>query len=210
MTCMLPRSQTDTPFFPLLLNVKGRRCLVVGAGKVAAGKIDGLLIHNAQIEVVSPRAVRGIQAQARAGVLTWKKRLFSPKDVKGAFLVIAATSSSQVNGKVFKACRAQRVLCNAVDDPEHCDFFYPAVVRRGPLQIAISTNGNLPALAARLRKELEEQFGDEWSAWVEHVGKLRHEMLASGMSVKKRRERLLELASPEAFRTFLQERTKAN
>jgi precorrin-2 dehydrogenase / sirohydrochlorin ferrochelatase len=207
---MIPRSQPGVPFFPLLLNVKGRRCLVVGAGRVAAGKIDGLLIHGAQIDVVSPHAVRAIQAQARAGVLAWKKRVFSPKDVKGAFLVIAATNSSIVNGAVFKACRARRVLCNAVDDPEHCDFFYPAVVRRGPLQIAISTNGNLPALAARLRKELEEQFGDEWSAWVEHVGQLRREMLASGMSLKKRRERLLDLASPEAFREFLQEHRHAN
>lgn len=207
---MPPLSSPEIPFFPLLLNVKGRHCLVVGGGRVAAGKIEGLLSYGARIVVVSPQAVRGIQTQARAGVLTWKKRAFSPKDVKGAFLVIAATSSFAVNGAVFKACRAQRILCNAVDDPEHCDFFYPAVVRRGPLQIAISTNGNLPALAARLRKELEEQFGDEWSAWVEHVGKVRREMLASEVSVKKRRERLLQLASPEAFREFLRERAKAN
>lgn len=178
---------------------------MVGAGNVAAGKIDGLLNHGAKILVVSPRAVRGIQAKALAGKITWRQRAFSSQDVKGAFLVIAATNSSEVNGTVFRDCRAQGVLCNSVDDPEHCDFFYPAVVRRGPLQIAISTNGNLPALAARLRKELDEQFGEEWSAWVKQLGKLRREIRDKEPSPEKRRQRLLRLASPEAFNAFIEE-----
>jgi precorrin-2 dehydrogenase len=202
------RVSKDRPFFPILLNIEGRKCLVVGAGKVAAGKIAGLLNHGAKIVVVSPRAIRKIKDQARAGVLTWHRRRFLPRDVQGAFLVIAATNSSEVNGAVFRACRARRVLCNAVDDPQHCDFFYPAVVRRGPLQIAISTNGRAPALAARLRRELEEQFGRDWSSWVEHVGKLRREILVQELPAETRRQRLLQLASPEAFRSFLRKRTK--
>jgi precorrin-2 dehydrogenase/sirohydrochlorin ferrochelatase len=197
----------DLPFFPILLNIAGRKCLVVGAGKVAAGKIAGLLNHGAKIAVVSPRAVRQIKDQARAGEITWHQRKFSPSDVRGAFLVIAATNSSEVNGAVFRTCRARRVLCNAVDDPEHCDFFYPAVVRRGLLQIAISTNGRAPALAARLRKELEEQFGHDWTSWVEHVGKLRRDIQRQESSIETRRRRLLQLASPEAFRSFLRKRT---
>jgi precorrin-2 dehydrogenase / sirohydrochlorin ferrochelatase len=203
---MTQDAKSDVPFFPLMLDLRGRRCLVVGAGKVAAGKIDGLLNHQAKIVVVSPRAVRGIQAKARAGTLVWRQRVFSSQDVKGAFLVIAATNSSNVNGAVFRACRAKRVLCNSVDDPEHCDFFYPAVVRRGPLQIAISTNGNLPALAARLRKELDAQFGEEWSAWVKHLGKLRREIRDQEPSPEKRRQRLLRLASPEEFRAFVEKK----
>jgi precorrin-2 dehydrogenase len=202
------RAKADIPFFPLLLNLNGRKCLVVGAGTVAAGKIDGLLSHGAKITVVSPRAIPAIQAQARAGVLTLLRREFSPEDVRGAFLVIAATNSSEVNGSVFRACRAQHVLCNAVDDPQHCDFFYPAVVRRGALQIAISTNGNLPALASRLRKELDQQFGREWAPWVEHVGKLRREILARKTSAQKRRELLLQLATPEAFQAFIRSHAK--
>lgn len=198
----------DRPFFPILLNIEGRKCLVVGAGKVAAGKIAGLLNYGAKIVVVSPRAVRQIKDQARAGEITWQQRTFLPRDVKGAFLVIAATNSSEVNGAVFRACRARRVLCNAVDDPEHCDFFYPAVVRRGLLQIAISTNGRAPALAARLRKELEEQFGRDWSSWVEHVGKLRREILGQELPVETRRQRLLELASPEAFHSFVRKHAR--
>jgi precorrin-2 dehydrogenase/sirohydrochlorin ferrochelatase len=196
------RAKTDVPFFPLMLDLDGKNCLVVGAGKIAAGKINGLLSYGAKIVVVSPRAVPGIQAKARAGVLIWRRRAFAAQDVKGAFLVIAATNSSEVNGAVFRACRTQRVLCNSVDDPEHCDFFYPAVVRRGQLQIAISTNGNLPALAARLRREIEEQFGPEWSGWVQHAGKLRREIRGQQISPGKRRERLLQLASPEAFQSF--------
>lgn len=201
-------AKPDFPFFPLMLDVRGRKCLVVGAGKIASGKINGLLSYGANIVVVSPRADRAIQAKARARALTLHRRAFSPADVKGAFLVIAATNSAAVNGSVFRACRAERVLCNAVDDPEHCDFFYPAVVRRGPLQIAISTNGNLPALAARLRKELEEQFGKEWSDWVEHVGELRNEIRSREPSAKKRRDALMELAAPKAFAAFKRQRKK--
>jgi|SRR5579864_130111 len=202
------RVRQDLPFFPIVLDIAGRKCLVVGAGEVAAGKIAGLLSYGAKIVVVSPRAVREIKDQARAGELTWQQRTFSPRDVKGAFLAIAATNSSAVNGAVFRACRARRVLCNAVDDPEHCDFFYPAVVRRGLLQIAISTNGRAPALAARLRRDLEDQFGPDWSSWVEQVGKLRRDMLRQKLSVETRRRRLLQLASPEAFRSFLRKRTR--
>lgn len=198
----------DLPFFPILLDLEGRKCLVVGAGKVAAGKIDGLLTHGAKIVVVAPRAVRKIQNQALAGMFTWERRVFSPKDVDGAFIVIAATNSSEVNGAVFRACRAQRILCNAVDDPEHCDFFYPAVVRRGPLQIAISTNGRSPALASRLRKELEVQFGREWTTWVEHLGNLRREILGQKLSATTRRQRLLKLVTPQAFESFVRKRAK--
>ena len=200
-----PVSQ-DLPFFPMLLNIQGRKCLVVGAGKVAAGKIAGVLNHGAKIVVVSPRAVQTVKEQARAGEITWHQRVFLASDVRGAFLVIAATNSSEVNDTVFRACRARRVLCNAVDDPEHCDFFYPAVVRRGLLQIAISTNGRAPALAAQLRRDLEDQFGPHWSSWVEQVGKLRREIRGQKLPAETRRQLVLQLASADAFR--LRKRTK--
>lgn len=197
----------DLPFFPIFLNVEGRRCVVVGAGKIAAGKIKGLLRYGAKVVVVAPPgAERTVKRLARSGKVKWHPRVFSPQDVKGAFLVIAATNSSEVNGDVFDACRARRILCNSVDDPEHCDFFYPAVVRRGPLQIAISTNGYSPALASRLRKDLEKQFGREWTSWVKHIGKSRREISILDLSTATRRRRLLQLASPEAFSAFVQDR----
>lgn len=202
----MTRTSSSIPaFFPMLLNLRGRRCVVVGAGKVAASKVDGLLLHGAQVTVISPRAVESIRMRARSGDLTLHRRSFSPADINGAFLVIAATSSRATNASVFRACNAQGILCNAVDDPEHCDFFYPAVVHRGPLQIAISTGGCSPALAARLRRELEQQFPAEWGAWVEHIGQLRRQLLDTKTSADSLRKRLQKIAAPEAFRAFLQQ-----
>lgn len=194
-------------FFPMLVRLTRRKCLVVGAGKIAADKTAGLLIHGAQVEVVGPRAVGQIQELVRKRKIVWHRRKFSPRDVDGTFLVVAATNSSITNQAVFRACKARGVLCNAVDDPAHCDFFYPAIVRRGALQIAISTNGQSPALAARLRRELEKQFGPEWRDWVEHVGRLRREILDTRMSAKARRERLLAIASADEFQEFTRRRS---
>ncbi len=150
-----------TDMFPIFLKLDGRRVLVVGASTVAEGKIRGLLEARASIQVVAPEAVLQVQKWAGEGVVAWKARGFQPSDLDQVSLVIAATSSSELNAQVFKEAQARKVLCNAVDDPENCDFYYPAVVRRGDLQIAISTNGRSPALAQRLRQELEEQFGPE-------------------------------------------------
>ncbi len=196
----------EPAFFPMLMSLAGRKCLVIGGGKVAAGKIDGLLHHGAQVIVVSPRAVKSIHGRARAGALLWRRRQFSPRDLDGAFLAVAATNSPVINEAAFRACTARGVLCNSVDDPEHCDFFYPSVVRRGPLQIAISTGGRSPALAARLRRELEKQFGPEWSAWVEYLGQQRSDLLSRKMTMKTRKHRLLQMATPRAFQAFLSER----
>ena len=199
----MPTALKPSTFFPMMLRIEGKKCLVVGGGRVAAEKIAGLLAHGANITVVSPRIVAAIQKQARAGTLRWIKRRFSPGDVKNTFLAIAATNSSAVNSLVFRACADRGVLCNAVDDPENCDFFYPAVVRRGPLQIAISTGGNSPALASRLRRELEQQFAPEWAKWVEQLGEMRRELMQQKISTRTRRAKLLRLASDRSFRDFL-------
>ena len=187
----------------MLVKLRGRTCVVVGGGKVAAGKIQGLLNHGARVVVVSPRAISSIKQKVEAGVVAWHRRAFSAKDVDGAFLVIAATNSSSLNGAIFRASSARGILCNAVDDPEHCDFFYPAVLRRGALQIAISTSGYSPALSARLRRELERQFGPEWGAWVEHIGRLRRELLQQEMGAPRRRRELLKMASASSFASFV-------
>jgi len=188
--------------FPIMLRLEGRTCVVVGAGRIAAAKAAGLLHHGAHVVVVAPKAVGWVRGHARSGKLAWHCRAFSARDVRGAFLVVAATNSAAVNGAVFRACRSRGVLCNVVDDPEHCDFFYPSVVRRGPLQIAISTDGNSPALAARLRQEMERQFGPEWKSFVEHIGKLRQQFRTAGMPLKKQREQLVELSGQKAFLRF--------
>jgi precorrin-2 dehydrogenase / sirohydrochlorin ferrochelatase len=157
--------------FPIFLKLESRACLVIGAGVVAEGKIKGLIAERASIEVIAPEATAQIRQWAAAGVIDWNQRAFQPGDLAGKFLVIVATSSRDVNKRVFNEAHAKGILCNAVDDPPNCDFYYPAVVRRGDLQIAISTAGQSPALAQRIRQELEKQFGPEYEWWVASLGK---------------------------------------
>jgi len=179
----------------MFLKLEGRPCLVVGAGTVAEGKIGSLLLAGATVRVVAPQANAAVLEWARTGVIRWEAREFSPLDLDNVFLVIAATSSNEVNESVFREAQRRDVLCNVADHPQHCDFYYPAVVRRGQLQIAISTAGESPALAQRLRRELEIQFGPEYESWVEQLGKARSELFARDINPEERRRRLHELAS---------------
>lgn len=200
--------------FPIFLKLDGRRCLVVGAGKVGEPKIESLLAAHAEVIVVAPEASPIVEAWAEAGVVTWHCRAFEHSDLDGAVLVIAATSSEAVNEAVFVEAQGRGILCNSVDDPQHCDFFYPAVVRRGDFQVAISTAGNSPALAQRLRTELEKQFGPEYAEWVSELGRVREQLFASDINPEERRQKLHELASREAFQAAqlserIYERTEA-
>lgn len=197
-------------FFPMLVNLLGQKCVVVGAGTIAAAKIEGLLLCGASVVVVSPRAVLAIRDHARTGALCWRRKSFSANDVDGAFLAIAATNSCKTNEGVFRACKARGVLCNSVDDPEHCDFFYPAVVRRGALQIAISTGGHSPALASRLRRELEQQFGREWNEWLEYLGAQRRKLLNTEMPAEARKRYLTRMVTRAAFQAFMRKRSQAS
>lgn len=185
--------------FPIFLKLEGRRCLVVGAGTIAEGKIRGLLQAGASVEVIAPQAALQIQEWFGQGVLSWKPRAFEPRDLDHVSMVVAATPSREVNTQIFQEARLRNVLCNSVDDPENCDFYYPAVVQRGDLQIAISTNGRSPALAQRLRQELEEQFGSEYESWVAELGEARDQLFAGNLDAEARRKLLHELASREAF-----------
>ena len=190
------------PLFPMFLKLEGRRCLVVGAGKIGEGKIRSLLVAGAVVRVIAPRARRSVMDWARAGVINWQARSFEPADLDGIFLVIAATASAALNELVFRAAQARQILCNAVDDPPHCDFYFPAVVRRGQLQVAVSTGGRSPALAQRLRRELESQFSPQYAGWLEELGKTRDRLRASDSDPQHRRNLLHSLARPQAFTSW--------
>ncbi len=188
--------------FPLFLKLENRPCLVVGAGNIAESKIVGLLEADASLRVVAPEATPQVQSWAQTGKLDWRQRSFQPADLQGMFLVVAATSATPVHEQIFAEAQRLGVLCNVVDVPHLCDFYYPAVVRRGSLQIAISTAGESPALAQRLRKELEVQFGPEYEAWVAALGEVRAEIATKNMSPEDRKELLHNLASQEFFQVF--------
>jgi precorrin-2 dehydrogenase len=180
--------------FPMFLKLEGRSCLVVGAGTIGEGKISSLLEAGANVLVVSPRATSRVHEWAATGAINWLRRNFKQEDLDAKFLVIAATSSARVNALVFEEARRRTVLCNSVDDPPHCDFFYAAVVRRGDFQIAISTNGKSPALARRLRKRFERQFGPEYADKINQLGAKRERLFRAAMQPVRRRKLLLRMA----------------
>jgi precorrin-2 dehydrogenase/sirohydrochlorin ferrochelatase len=186
--------------FPMFVKLEGRSCLVVGAGAVGEPKISSLITAGASVRVVALEATAAVAEWAQCGAITWEARAFNSSDLDSIFLVIAATNSSDMNAAIFHQARQRNILCNVVDDPEHCDFYYPAVVRRGDLQLAISTNGQSPALAQRIRRELEMQFGPEYGAWLVELGRARQQLFASKIDPEQRRRLLHELASREAFK----------
>ncbi|HJZ66100.1 MAG TPA: bifunctional precorrin-2 dehydrogenase/sirohydrochlorin ferrochelatase [Candidatus Acidoferrum sp.] len=191
--------------FPMFVKLEGRQVVIVGGGEIAVGKLDGLLQAGAKVAVVSPAVNSQVSSLVKEGKIEWREKQFAPEDLEGAFLVIAATSVPSVNESVYRAADARGLLCNAVDDIENCHFYYGAVVQRGDLQIAISTNGKSPALAQRLRKELEAQFGSEYESWIEWLGAAREVLRASGAAPAQTKEVLHNLASSEGFERFLQE-----
>ena len=187
------------PLFPLFLKLRGRPCLVVGAGKISEGKIAGLLEAGAHVRVIALNATERIVHWHKTKKLRLKQRTFRPRDLDGMFLVVAATNSPKVHRAIYRAARARKVLCNIVDVPPLCDFYYPAVVKRGNLQIAISTSGQSPALAKKIRQELERQYGPGYEQWVAELGETRRTILASSLDSERKRSLLLSLASREAF-----------
>jgi len=195
--------------FPIFLKLAGRRVLVVGAGKVAECKIAGLLDTGAAIKVVALRATEAVREWAHSGLIELEQRAFVTDDLRDHFLVVAAVSSPILNELIFSEAQRRGVLCNVVDVPEECDFFYPAVVQRGDLQIAISTSGQCPSLAQRLRQQLEKQFGPAYAEWVAELGATRREVLKSSLTPEQKRELLKSLASRAAFEAVVAGQTLA-
>ena len=193
----------------MFLKLSARPCLVVGAGTVAESKIASLLEAGGRVRVVAPEATPQVRSWAQSKDIEWHQRPFQPSDLEGMLLVIAATSSTELHERIFDQATKRGVLCNIVDVPALCDFYYPSVVQRGALQIAISTAGQSPALAQRLRKELEVQFGPEYEDWVAQLGEVRDKLFSTKLDPKQRKRRLHEVASEEAFKAFLKSRRKS-
>jgi precorrin-2 dehydrogenase / sirohydrochlorin ferrochelatase len=192
-----------TNLFPMFMKLAGKQCLVVGAGKVGEPKIGGLIDTGASIHVVATAASGQVREWADAGKIDLELRAFSENDFDGKFLAVVATASENLNKVIYHEAQRRGVLCNVVDVPEYCDFFYPAVVQRGDLQIAVSTAGQSPSLAQKIRQQLERQFGPGYAEWVEQLGETRRLILGSDLDKETKWELLHSLASRAAFEAAL-------
>ena|ERR1700690_3163665 len=196
--------------FPAFLKLDRRQVIIIGGGTLAVSKIPGLLQAGARIRVISPEITSELAEWVRQQKIDWLPKLFSAEDLQGAFLVIAATSLRHVNAAVYQEADRCGVLCNAVDDIENCHFYYGSIVQRGDLQIAVSTNGKSPALAQRLRKEFEQQFGPEYAAWLDWLGAAREVLRAQSHGPESTKHWLHMMASRPMFEKFMQQANSAD
>jgi precorrin-2 dehydrogenase / sirohydrochlorin ferrochelatase len=167
-------------YYPVALDLRDRPCLVVGGGPVAEAKVEGLLAAGARVTVVSPALSGCLESWARAGRIAYVPREYTASDLDGQQLVFSATDRRDVTETVARDARQRGVWVNAADAPKYCDFLLPSVLRRGRLQVAVSTGGASPALAARVRRDLESYFTPEYEDFVELAAEVRRELRASG------------------------------
>ena len=172
-------------YFPVFLDLKNRKCVVVGGGRVAERKIQNLRKAGAAVTVVSPRLTPALERLKETKGIEHRRRAYKTGDLKAAFLAVAATDHRPTNEKVFREASARKIPVNAVDDPVHCTFIVPAVISRGDILIAISTGGRSPALAKALRKKLEREVGGEYASLLKLIGAVRKSILPLGWGPMK-------------------------
>ena len=173
--------------FPVFLSLSGKKCLVVGGGRVAERKIADLLECEANINVISPTAGDSIQLWSNQGLISWQAREIEVSDLDNVCMVFVATNNMDANRLVVSWCRERGILVNAVDDPPNCDFYVPAVVRRNSLVVAISTEGKSPMFARKLREQLEGFIGEEYGEFVDFLGEQREPIKQAVNDIEKRK-----------------------
>ena len=173
---------------PVMLRVAGKKCVVIGGGEVASQKVKQLIECKASVVVVSPNLCADLSELASQGRIEWLPMKYEPSVLDGAFLVFACTDDNEVNRRVFQDCEARKIWCNVVDVPELCSFYMPSVLRRGDLTVAVSTSGNSPAFARRVRLFLETVIGEEFGVLAELLGEMKNEMRKALKTVEQRRQ----------------------
>lgn len=174
--------------YPLFVDLRGRRCVVVGGGLLAEAKVAALVECGADVVVISPQLTARLRAWVEEGKVRWEPRPYRPGDLEGAWLVVSAPEDLGVNARVWEEAQARKVWMNAVDDPQHCSFLAPAVHRQGDLVVAVCTSGKAPALAVRLRDRFASQLGPEYAAFLELAGQLRGELARRVPEFDRRRD----------------------
>jgi len=184
-------------FFPVCLDVAGRKCVVIGGGRVAERKVGQLLECGAVVRVISPELTPRLRGMAEQGVIGWEARPYARGDLAGAFLVIAATDDEAVQEEVHGEAVERNLLLNVADVPKWCNFILPATLRRGDFMVSVSTAGKSPALASKVRKELETVFGEEYGVVVELLGHVRAMVLERGGDPTENKELFTRLTAPD-------------
>ncbi|NLC06663.1 MAG: bifunctional precorrin-2 dehydrogenase/sirohydrochlorin ferrochelatase [Syntrophomonadaceae bacterium] len=193
--------------YPIYLKLNQVKCLVIGGGSVAERKVTTLLQYGARVLVIAPDITIGLNERVLRGEIEYWSRSYQSGDLDnlevGRSLVFVATNQPEVNHQVFRECQARGILVNVVDDPVHCSFFVPAIVRRGSLCLAISTEGKSPMLARRIREKLEKEFGPEYEEFLNILGECRQKILDRVSDERQRRklfEQLLDMDLLELIR----------
>ncbi len=186
-------STTRPVYYPAMLDLAGRDALLVGGGEVAAQKAGPLIEAGARLRVVAPELTPALRARIEAGEAAWDQREVRPGDTAGCAVVVCATDRREVNKQVSEEARVAGIPVNVVDDPELCTFIVPSTVRRGPLQVAVSTGGRSPAFAKFMRKELEQQVGEEYGVLAAIAGRMRDLARDAGISYQQRDQAAAEL-----------------
>ncbi len=162
-----------TKYYPVMINIENKNCLVIGGGKVALRKIKSLLDYDVNITVISPELCSELEDILSQNRINWLKKNYNTIDIKDSNFIFVATNDKSVNKMVYKEAKKKNILVNVVDNSDLCDFIIPSKVKRGDLTISISTNGKSPALTKKIREELEERFGDSYETFVNLLGKVR-------------------------------------
>lgn len=185
-------------YYPVFLNLKNKKAVVIGGGSVAERKAQTLLSCNADVSIISPKITPRLRRLVKEGKVEYIKKGYEDKDIKDAFIVVAATNDRGINEAIYKAAERYGCLLNIVDKPESSNFIVPSVISRGDLTIAISTGGRSPALSKQIRKELQQIYGREYEIFIKTMGKIRGALLRSVPSEKTRRRIFTKLAKKQS------------
>jgi siroheme synthase-like protein len=196
--------ETMTNYYPICVNLRGQLCVVVGGGKIAEGKVEGLLTAGAKVKIISPELTSHLHELVNQDQITYIARAYQKGDLTGAFMVICATDQAEINHKVWQEASANRQLVNVVDDTPRCNFIAPAILRKGDLTLAISTAGKAPALAVRLKERLQEQIGTEYERFLELSGQLREPLARHVPDFETRKALWYELVDSDALNLLAQ------
>ena len=184
-------------YYPVYIQLRDQPCVVIGGGKIAEGKVEGLLASEAKVTVISPELTARLHDLAEQKQITYIRRIYQPGDLAGAFMAICATDQSEINHQVWQEATANHQLVNVVDDTSRCNFIAPSILRKGDLTIAISTSGKAPALAVRLKERLQHEIGPEYEKFLELAGELREPLARNIPDFETRKALWYELVDSE-------------